>query len=327
LDSAKVGAVVAMLVKRDIFAPMESHPMAHAATLTVLPDGDLLCAFYAGTYETAPDQAIFLAHGHRQGNEWMWTKPHKLVDTNGKADGNPVLFVAPDEAVWLFFVTLQGRGWVTALLFAMRSTDGGMTWGEPQLLCALQGIMPRTKPLVLRDGAWLLPLYDERRWQPVFWRSEDGGRSWREVATVQRRGLIQPAVVELSDGRLLAYCRSTIRCIVRLTSDDGGVTWSTPEPTDLPNPNAAIDLARMSDGALVLAFNDNAERRTPLSIAFSPDESERWTVIRDLEVGDGEFSYPCLVADGNGLVHCVYTYRRQTIRHAVFDRHWLKGGM
>jgi predicted neuraminidase len=168
-----------MLVKQDIFAPMESHPMAHAATLTVLPDGDLLCAFYAGAYETAPDQAIFLAHGHRQGNEWMWTKPHKLVDTNGKADGNPVLFVAPDGAVWLFFVTLQGRGWATALLFAMRSTDGGMTWSEPQLLCALQGIMPRTKPLVLRDGAWLLPLYDERRWQPVFWRSEDGGRSWR----------------------------------------------------------------------------------------------------------------------------------------------------
>jgi predicted neuraminidase len=53
----------------------------------------------------------------------------------------------------------------------------------------------------------------------------------------------------------------------------------------------------MSDGALVLAFNDNAERRTPLSIAFSPDESERWTVIRDLEVGDGEFSYPCLVSE------------------------------
>jgi hypothetical protein len=124
LDSAKVGTVVAMLVKQDIFAPMESHPMAHAATLTVSPDGDLLCAFYAGAYETAPDQAIFLAHGHRQGNEWMWTKPHKLVDTNGKADGNPVLFVAPDGAVWLFFVTLQGRGWATALLFAMRSVDG-----------------------------------------------------------------------------------------------------------------------------------------------------------------------------------------------------------
>jgi len=322
-----LGRVVAMLVKRDIFVPMESHPMAHAATLTVLPDGDLLCAFYAGTYETAPDQAIFLAHGHRQGNEWVWAKPHKLVDTNGKADGNPVLFVAPDGTVWLFFVTLQGCGWATAFLFAMRSVDNGETWGEPQLLCALQGIMPRTKPLVLKDGAWLLPLYDERRWQPVFWRSKDGGRSWQEVAIVRQRGLIQPAVVELADGQLLAYCRSTMGRIVRLTSDDGGFTWSAPEPTNLPNPNAAVDLARMSDGALVLAFNDSVERRTPLSIAFSPDESERWTVIRDLEVGDGEFSYPCLVVDSDGLVHCAYTYRRQRIRHAIFDRRWLKGGM
>jgi len=41
------------MVKQDIFEPMPSHPMAHASTLTELPDGKLLCAFYAGTYETA----------------------------------------------------------------------------------------------------------------------------------------------------------------------------------------------------------------------------------------------------------------------------------
>lgn len=318
-----------MLVKRDVAGFLPTHPSVHAATLTQTRGGALLCAFYAGDYEKAPNQAIFMAWGQPQGDgtvAWRF-EPSPLVDTPGKADGNPVLFTAPDGAVWLFFVTLQGQSWATALLFAMRSLDDGRSWTAPQLLSAVQGYMVRTKPLVLRDGAWLLPLYDERRWHPVFWRSEDAGRTWREVAVLhQWRGLIQPAVVELADGRLVACCRSTVGRIVRITSTDGGHTWTAPEPTELPNPNAAVDLVRLPDGALVLAFNDSTHQRSPLSIAYSPDETQRWTVIRDLEVGDGEFSYPCLLASADGWVHCVYTYRRQTVRHAAFDRSWLRGG-
>lgn len=314
------------MVKRDIFEPMNSHPMAHASTLTELPNGDLLCAFYAGTYETAPNQAIFLVRAQKRGEgQWEWSEPRKLVDTPQKADGNPVLFTSPEGTVWLFFVTLQGTGWSSSLLFAMRSQDGGNTWNEPQLLSALKGTMPRTKPLVLRDGTWLLPLYDEVRWQPIFWRSEDNGQTWREFPVRTRFRLIQPAVIELSDGRLLAYCRSASGRIFRLTSEDGGRNWGSPEPTIFPNPNSAIDLLRLKSGGLVLVFNDSVDKRTPLSIAYSPSDDERWTVIRDLEVGDGEFSYPCLLETSDCQIHCVYTYRRQTIRHAVFSRSWICG--
>lgn len=314
------------MVKRDIFEPMSSHPMAHASTLTELPNGDLLCAFYAGTYETAPNQAIFLARAQKRGEgQWEWSEPRKLMDTPQKADGNPVLFTSPEGTVWLFFVTLQGAGWSSSLLFAMKSQDGGNTWSEPQLLSALKGTMPRTKPLVLRDGAWLLPLYDEVRWQPIFWRSEDNGQTWREFPVHTRFRLIQPAVIELSDGRFLAYCRSASGRIFRLTSEDGGQNWGLPEPTIFPNPNSAIDLLRLKSGGLVLVFNDSVDKRTPLSIAYSPSDDERWTIIRDLEVGDGEFSYPCLLETSDHQIYCVYTYRRQTIRHAVFSRSWICG--
>ncbi len=313
------------MVKRDIFEQMPSHPMAHASTLTELPNGDLLCAFYAGAYETAPDQAIFVSRAHRRSGEWVWAEPRKVIDSPQKADGNPVLFTSPDGVVWLFFVTLQGTGWKSSLLFVAKSSDGGETWSEPEMLSAVQGRMPRTKPLVLRDGSWLLPLYDELLWRPVFWRSEDGGQTWREFVVQTRVRLIQPAVVELSDGRLLAYCRSTAGRIFRLVSEDGGRHWTSPEPINLPNPNSAVDLARLPDGGLVLAFNDSVSARTPLSIAYSPDEKERWVFIRDLEVGEGEFSYPCLLVASDGCVHCVYTYRRKVIRHAVLDNKWLRG--
>lgn len=312
--------------KQDIFKPMPSHPMAHAPTLTELPNGELLCAFYAGTHETALDQAIFVARAHRRRDRgWEWTKPYKLVDTPQKADGNPVLFTSPEGNLWLFFVTLQGTGWASSLLFAIKSYDGGETWSEPELLSAVRGKMSRTKPLVTEGGVWLLPLYDEIRWRPIFWWSEDEGKTWQESSVQTRYHLIQPAVVELSGGKLLAYCRSDSGRIFRIVSEDGGRSWSEPEPTDLPNPNSAIDMVRLSDSSLVLAFNDSIDKRTPLSIAYSPCGDEKWTFIRDLEVGEGEFSYPCLLGASDGSIHCVYTYLRKTIRHAVFDKEWLKG--
>lgn len=313
-----------MMIKCDIFEPMKSHPMAHASTLTELPNGDLLCAFYAGTYETARDQAIFVVHARKQvGVGWTWGKPQKLIDTPQKADGNPVLFTAPDGTVWLFFVTLQDTSWTSSLLFAVKSPDMGKTWAEPELLSNVCGIMPRTKLLVLRDGTWLLPLYDECRWQPIFWRSCDGGKNWEKFPIKAKIRLIQPAAVELSDGRILAYCRSSLGKIFRIVSENGGESWSPPEPTKLPNPNSAVDLVRLHNGELLLAFNNSHDKRTPLSIAHSPDESEKWTIIRNLESGEGEFSYPCLLVASDGNIHCVYTYLRQTIRHAVFDKAWV----
>ncbi|MCS7191381.1 MAG: exo-alpha-sialidase [Armatimonadetes bacterium] len=314
------------MFKQDIFEPMIPHSMAHASTLTELPDGNLLCAFYAGTYETAPDQTIFIVRGQKRSNgKWDWERPKKLIDTPKKADGNPVLFTAPDGTVWLFFVTLQNSSWTSSLLFATKSHDGGKTWTEVQLLSAIQGIMPRTKPLVLKDSTWLLPLYDERKWQPIFWLSEDKGQNWHEVKVQTRFRLIQPAVVELSDGKLLAYCRSASGRIFRLVSEDKGRNWTEPEPTYLLNPNSAVDMSKLPDGSLVLAFNDSVDKRTPLSIAFSPNESEKWVVIRDLEVGNGEFSYPCLLVTSDGSLHCSYTFQRRTIRHSVFSKNWLTG--
>ncbi len=316
-----------MIQKQDIFPEGSLAPCCHAATVTEVRPGLLLCAWYAGSYETATDQRIYLSRGDKTGGRWSWSQPRTLFDSEGKADGNPVLFTDSTGRVWLFFVTLQDGGWRSAILKVTGSADGGETWEEPQILSAIAGVMSRTKPVILPSGQWLLPLYDERSYSPIFWVSEDGGRTWRERAQMRTRiRLIQPAVIVLSDGRLLSYFRSSSGWVYRSTSDDEGKRWSPPERTDLSNPDSALDLIRLPRGGLVLAFNPYQDSRTPLTVAYSPAEDEKWVVLRDLEVGDGEFSYPCLIADSAGNVHCVYTYRRRTIRHATFDATWLLGG-
>jgi predicted neuraminidase len=298
--------------------------ICHCATLVELRDGDLLAAWFAGSFETAPDQAIYAAYFQTRPSRWM--PPTIIVDTPGHADGQPVLYAHPRGALWLFFVTNAGQDWKTAQLKLTQSFDQ-VHWDTPRVLNDRPGLMFRSKPLTLPDGSLVLPVYDEIHWQSMAMISADGGKSWRlGQPIVTPAGNIHPCLVSLSDGRLLAFLRTGGEggWIWQTTSDDGGWTWHEARPTRFPNPNAGIDLIRLHTGHLALAFNDSPRRRTPLCVALSDDEGRTWNARRNLEDGDAEFSYPTLLQTSDGNIHCVYTYRRETIQHVVFDESWLK---
>lgn len=119
--------------------------------------------------------------------------------------------------------------------------------------------------------------------------------------------------------------------IWRSTSTDGGWSWSTAQPTSIPNPNAGIDLIRLQNGHLVLAFNYSTTGRAPLNVALSMDEGETWSWLRTIverneATGDPEYSYPTLLQTRDGLIHLVYTHERVEIRHVAFHETWLKRG-
>jgi predicted neuraminidase len=77
----------------------------------------------------------------------------------------------------------------------------------------------------------------------------------------------------------------------------------------------------MSDGRHLLVYNPvrgSWAARTPLHAAVS-DDGKTWKLALVLENGPGEYSYPSVMQTGDGLVHVVYTYRRQSIKHVVLD--------
>jgi len=109
--------------------------------------------------------------------------------------------------------------------------------------------------------------------------------------------------------------RSTRGFIYRSDSSDYGRSWCAAYATALPNNNSGIDVVRLDDGGLVLAYNPvagNWGRRYPISLGFSSDNGENWTKILDLETEEGEFSYPAIIADGERL-HLTYTWNRKNI--------------
>ncbi|MBS1252078.1 MAG: Sialidase [Anaerolineales bacterium] len=333
-----------MFSKGPIFQQLSDRPMAHCATLTELPDGSLLAAWFGGSFETAPDVVILASEYDPVRGDW--SPPRLIAEVPGHSLGQPVFLVRPDGELWLFFVVIMGGGeapsppasssrnlmppladWTSAQPHWQRSLDGGRTWESPEQLMDYAGLMFRSRPLILPDRI-ILPVYDENTWESRMLISDDDGRSWRLTEPiVTSPGNIHPCLAPLSDGRLLAYLRTGGEggFIWRTESADGGETWATPRPTSLVNPNSGLDLLRLQSGRLVLAFNNSDRYRTPLCVALA-EEDEVWQWWRTLEDEHAEFSYPTLLQTEDGTIHIVYTYKREHIHHAYFTAEWLRKG-
>lgn len=204
--------------------------------------------------------------------------------------------------------------------------------------------MVRGRPIVLNNGDYLLPIYHETGHDPesvgpdstsLFMRFNPAKKTWIKVGAIRSpRGNIQPAVVQLDDGRLIAYCRrggdydpKTVGYIVRSESRDGGRTWGEGKDSAFPNPNAAVDFLKLRSGRLLLIFNDSMTRRTPLTAAISSDQDRTWPIRRNILEGEGDFGYPSAFQARDGRIHLVYTSNRRTVvNHAVFDEDWVIHG-
>jgi predicted neuraminidase len=139
-------------------------------------------------------------------------------------------------------------------------------------------------------------------------------------------GLIQPALVPLRGDRVLMMLRDrgAERSVHTAYSDDNGWTWSAAEPSNLPNPDAAIDALRLRDGRILLVYNHAASGRENLRLAISNDEGRTWRAGAILEdTAHREYSYPNLVEDRRGRIHLTYTWERKRIKHVAFNLAWL----
>ena len=326
-----------------VFGPeVPTGPYKHPACLTELRDGDLYLVYYGGRGEYADDTAVF--GSRRTRGQADWSPPRVIARDPFRSLGNAVVWRAPDDVVWLFYVVRFGATWSTSRIQVKVSTDDARTWSDPSLLTLEAGAMVRNRPIALADGHYLLPAYHETGHDPervgadstaLFFRFDPKARTWAEGGRIRSpKGNIQPAVVQLNDGRLIAYCRrggdydpKTVGYLVRSESRDGGRTWSEGADSRFPNPNAAVDFLKLRSDRLLLVYNDSQTGRTPLTVALSPDEDQTYPFRRDLATGPGDFAYPIALQDRDGAIHVVFTSeRRSVVNHAVFDEAWVLGG-
>jgi len=365
IDRLADGKIRASLVPglRVAYLPI-IFPSSHASNLLVLSNGDLLCAYYSGEWEGQSGTAIVISRLVKGSHGW--SRPAVIARETGKAFENPVLFESAGM-LWLFYTAQAAdAGQSEAQIFTRTSADAGQTWTAAKVAFSKAGSFDR-EPLVVADGQWLFPIYytpksDAENYSAVE-ISHDKGQSWRECQVPGSNGLVQPDVVELSPRRLKAFLRSRFADWVYTSNSQDGCTWTTPEPTQIPNNNSSIQVTRLRDGHLLMAFNNIQATTTrgkpldtarwPLSVALSTDEGRTWPWVRDVDIGQEvpqeavpdtmagtdvrdekksffyhliDYSYPSVVQTPDGAVHMSYTYRRRTIKYASFEENWVRNG-
>ena len=323
---------------------------AHASTLLELKDGGILAAWFGGAWEKNPDVAIWTAIRDMDG----WGQPVKVADVRGVAMWNPVLFRKEDGKIILFYkVGKLISEWMT---WYMESEDEGHTFSEPQELVPgdIGGRGPvKNKPIRLSDGTVLAPgSLEGKLWDGFVDISRDDCRTWERsdlvplhrleitnegvhnVQVIDRpydrhyiygKGIIQPTLWEDRDGKVHMLCRSSSSRIIRSDSEDGGRTWCLAYDTGLPNNNSGIDLVKLKNGNLVLAYNPRENLpgyykgpRTPLSVALSRDNGETFEIICTLEDQRGDYCYPSVICNDDNKIMITYTWKREKIVYVSF---------
>jgi predicted neuraminidase len=333
-------APAAPVFQEELINPDSPLPMAHVASICELPDGRLAATWYAGSREGARDVAIYLAT--REPGRSSWSMPRAVMTREQAAHdlrraikkvGNPLVFSNATGELWLLYVSITVGGWSCSSLNLTTSADAGLSWTPSRRLTLSPFFniseLVKNAPVALSDGSQVVPIYHELvgKFPELLWlRETPGGVDAIKSRVAGGQSGFQPALVPLSPRSALAFLRdcSPRRRISMARTDDAGLAWAPAQALDLPNPDSGLAALRLTDGRIVLAFNDATSGRENLRLAVSEDEGRSWArVVTLAEEARQEFSYPFLIQARNGDIHLVYTWKRKAIKHVVFNGAWL----
>lgn len=316
--------------------PQPSYlPAAHSSSFTVLPNGDLLAFWFAGTKEGRPDVKIWTSTYHAG----VWSMATPLVDPQMISNanhryvvkvGNPVIYQAVDGNLHLFVVSVSIGGWSGSTLNHLISEDKGKTWSKPERIVISPFLnistLVRTSAVTLNDGSFYLPVYHEFiRKYPELLHFDASGKFIEQIRITSKNYMLQPSIMPINSNEAFAYFRNsatknTNHTLYYSKTNDGGKTWDTPQATNLTNHDASIASINLHDGRYLMVYNQVS--REHLWLAVSHD-GINWTPIYHLEdVASDEFSYPDIHATGDNI-DIMYTNNRKNIKHVRFNREWL----
>jgi len=236
------------------------------------------------------------------------------------------MFFSASRLCWKDQNTTEPSHWTPGGdVLAVSSADGDV-WSNPTALLrhpvpGPEGGAPfvtANPPAVSEQGHWVLPFWAESpkgsvcEWGRKAPRagvlvSKNRGHTWTASQPIRADGtwLIEGTVVPLDGGELLQLFRTTRGHIYQSRSLDGGMTWSTPDRTGLPNPNSKVAALALSNGELLLAYNAHRKgggypegTRALLFLATSATRGASWHELAHLEMGLApglRYHYPSLL--------------------------------
>lgn len=178
------------------------------------------------------------------------------------------------------------------------SGDDGVSWTPARTIGNPEGVwyVMNDRMIQMQDGRIVVPVshmpegmgtYEGDRNVGLCFFSDDHGATWRRstkpASLADARGMAEPCVAEVDGGRLLMLARTGSGCNYASCSEDGGDTWSAPQPTSQTAACSSLTLKKLPDGRLIVFYNHAVPLtpgaffpRTPLCYAVSPDQGRTW---------------------------------------------------
>lgn len=303
--------------------------------------GGRLWACWVGG-EDGPSGFFVLASSDDDGA--TWSPPRLVIDPHDRSLGVArrtlvgCLWRDPLDRLWLFADQSLGYFDGRAGIWAVRCDDPDAahpSWSAPRRIwhgCCLN------KPIVARDGAWLLPasLWDRSRQFGGFEHahreldplrgahvlaSTDHGATWsdRGQVVLPRPEFDEHHLVERRDGCLWLTAR-TVDGLFESFSRDGGRTWTVPAPSpirQMRQPGGGSTrhhLSRLRSGRLLLikhgaAIGEAPEQRSHLCAFLSEDDGLTWRGSLMLDER-AAVSYPDATQAPDGTIYATWDRNR-----------------
>ena len=279
-----------------------------------MPDGTLVVAWSTGVHENSAEDRILLSRSSDGGV--TWNAPLTLFNYLDKHYAiNPNLFFYDGQLRMTFDYRFPNPASSDA--YFTSSADGGLTWSTPSKINTGKDQMyPIRRPSTLSDGRLIFPYYwrnntDDQAHLGVL-IAGTGLQTWESRGDVSIPGYhsVEPSLTREPDGTLYMYMRTDLNHIYRTISTDEGISWSDPQPLNVPDADSLSDVVRLNDGRYVVAWNNTtidqlALNRNYLSLGvFSgPDLSHVTYMLTIDQRADGleRVNYPSLQIDGNKI--------------------------
>jgi sialidase-1 len=321
--------------------------------LCEMADGSLLIAYHRTTrVDFSGDYDTWTRVSRDGGKTWS---DARLFAKHLQAPG--IVRLRSGDVLLNGCTVLNDRWSTTMKLF--RSKDAAQTWAEQDPIweksmgIRLQGGCASL--IQLKSGRIVCPMFGSEiiaadygqateRQRAGCYYSDDDGKTWREgkgKVSLPKRGAMEPAVAELTDGALVMTLRTQLGFVYVSRSTDAGDTWSNAWSSGLEAPEAPLVMTSVpGSNRLLMVYcsgkfepnHHHSGERTPLTAAVSKDGGKTWGRIGDIVGGPHEFGATSICFTSCGKVLIAYDWHRIPwdrsvktggIRLAIADRAWL----
>lgn len=322
----------------------DRNPRNSEGDLVELKDGKLLLAYTDFYHSAGHDMSPARISGKISTNLGKkWSEPFTVQENIGKENVMETDFLRLKSGDILFFFCVKNSE-AECVPHVKKSSDEGETWTQPVAVDRYFGgyvTLNNDRAIQLSTGRIILPaaitpnVYAYPQLESFCFFSDDDGRTWFRSKNLLSmptswQGADEPGVVELKDGTVMMWFRTTLGHIYKSYSEDGGESWGKPVSMKVVSPCSPQSIKRIHGTSdLLLVWNSViGPRRNPLTVALSKDEGKTWKHWKNLEADEKYgYAYPSVTFVKDLVLITYWIYDENTsripLKLKIFSRDWL----